>query len=170
MNLVVGIIAALALIQSVESTDQPLPSPATSGEECPSPPPGDVVAFRGPIAVTVRTERGEFEFSTEIAYSPAQRSRGMMFRETLSPDQAMLFVDDVDQEQSFFMRNTCVALDLVWVTGDLRVVGVHENAAPFDETSVLSPEPVRYVFEIPGGRAAEIGLKAGDVLVFGSAG
>lgn len=137
---------------------------------CPSPPANDAVAFRGPIPITVSTGLGRYVFSTEVAYENAERARGMMFRESLEPDQGMLFVANADSVESFYMRNTCVSLDLVWVSADFRVVGVTADAVPFDESPILAPEPVRYVFEIPGGRAAEIGLQAGDVLMFGEAG
>lgn len=136
-------------------------------QACPEPPADQPVAFRGPVSLVLSTDTGRHVFSTEIAYEMPQRNRGMMFRPTLAEDQAMLFVANQTTGESFFMRNTCVSLDLVWVSETFRVVGVHANAVPFDETSIASPEPVRYVLEIPGGRAEEIGLKPGDVMLFG---
>lgn len=137
---------------------------------CPAPPPNDPVVFRGPAPITVSTQTGRYVFSTEFAYDQSQRSRGMMYRPTMAEDEAMLFMRDDDAVESFYMRNTCVALDLVWLSKDFQVVGIHANAIPFDETSLSSGVPIRYVLEIAGGRAAEIGLQPGDVVMFGKTG
>lgn len=156
--------------QEVGVQEMALPdTPVEGAGACPAPPPGAAVLFPGPIDLTLVTDTGAHEFRAEVANSPLERARGMMFRPEMARDAAMLFVDETDQEQSFFMRNTCVSLDLVWIRADLTVAGVFENAEPFSEDRMLSPEPVLYVLEIPGGRAAEIGLKAGDALKFGRA-
>ncbi len=145
-----------------------LSPPASAQRVCPPPPSPDPVSFGPPVVMTVTTDRGDYAFATELARSGAQKSRGMMFRPTVAPDEAMLFVFDDDAPRSFFMRNTCAPLDLVWVTKDLEVAGVSADATPYDETSIPSPEPVRFVWEIAGGRAAAIGLKPGDRLRFGA--
>ncbi len=142
-------------------------SPAAAQRVCPPPPVPDPVSFGPPVLMTVTTDTGAHRFATELARTPAQKSRGMMFRPAVAADEAMLFIFDDDAPRSFFMRNTCASLDLVWVTKDLEVAGVSADATPYDESSIPSPEPVRFVWEIAGGRAAAIGLKPGDRLRFG---
>ncbi len=137
-------------------------------EGCPEP--TEQVTYRGPIDLTVNTAQGDFVFKTDIAMTRVQRANGMKFRTEIAPDQAMLFIDRTDQIQSFWMKDTCVSLDLIWIRSDWTVAGMSENAVPLNanpDDRLLSEEPVRYVLEIPGGRAAEIGLQPGDRIAFG---
>lgn len=102
-----------------------------------------------------------FTFAVEIADTPEATSRGLMFREELAPDAGMLF-DFVDERQaSFWMQNTLIPLDMLFIKADGEIVRIHENAIPLDTTPIPSGEPVRFVLEIPGGRSAELGLEAG---------
>lgn len=113
--------------------------------------------------VTVRTAAGaSHRFATEIADTPAARSRGLMFRRQLPADQAMLFVYPRAQHASFWMRNTLIPLDMVFIDADGRVVKVHAEAIPHDETPIPSGAPVRAVLEVAGGEAARRGITAGD--------
>lgn len=116
----------------------------------------------GPL--TVVTQQGTFTFRTEVVDTPETRAKGLMFREDMAPDQGMLFDFDNERPVSFWMRNTFIALDMVFVAADGTVRSIHANAVPQDPTSIPSGAPVRFVFEIPGGRAAEIGLAPGDRL------
>ena len=77
----------------------------------------------------------------------------------------MLFDFVNERPVSFWMRNTLIPLDMVFIRANGEIVHVHENAIPHDETPIPSGEPVRFVLEIPGGRAAELGIGAGDTLV-----
>ncbi|MAN78521.1 MAG: hypothetical protein CML24_15375 [Rhizobiales bacterium] len=102
-----------------------------------------------------------FTFAVEIADTPEETSRGLMFREELAADAGMLF-DFIDERPaSFWMQNTLIPLDMLFIKADGEVVRIHENAVPMDTTPIPSGEPVRFVLEIPGGRSAELGLKAG---------
>lgn len=103
-------------------------------------------------------------FTVEIADDDAERSRGLMFREELAPDAGMLF-DFLDERPvAFWMQNTLIPLDMIFIKADGTIARVHAEAVPMDRTSVPSGEPVRFVLEIPGGRAAELGIEAGDTL------
>lgn len=114
---------------------------------------------------TIVSRKDEFVFSIEIADTPAATSRGLMFRRELAPDAGMLFDFVNERPVSFWMRNTLIPLDMVFIRANGEIVRVHENAIPHDETPIPSGEPVRFVLEIPGGRAAELGIGAGDTLV-----
>lgn len=103
-------------------------------------------------------------FTVEIADDDAERSRGLMFREELAPDAGMLFDFFDERPVAFWMQNTLIPLDMIFIKADGTIARVHAEAVPMDRTSVPSGEPVRFVLEIPGGRAAELGIEAGDTL------
>ncbi|MCU9846683.1 DUF192 domain-containing protein [Defluviimonas sp. WL0024] len=127
-----------------------LAGPATAG--C-----GDeVAAFRWP--------GGAAEFAIEIADDAEERARGLMFREALAADAGMLFIYERPQAVAFWMRNTLIPLDMVFIGTDGRVNGVHAMAVPGDETPIPGPPETLMVLEIAGGRAAELGLVPGAEL------
>jgi uncharacterized membrane protein (UPF0127 family) len=78
--------------------------------------------------------------------------------------QGMLFVYDRPQSVSFWMRNTLISLDMVFIDADGVVQSIHENAVPLDETPIFGGEDIQFVLEINGGMAARLGLSAGDVM------
>jgi uncharacterized membrane protein (UPF0127 family) len=108
------------------------------------------------------TSKGDFPFTIEIADTDAARERGLMFRTSLAPDAGMLFDYHREQQTSFWMQNTLIPLDMIFISADGIVKTIHANAQPRDTTSIPSQVPVRFVLEIPGGRSEEIGLKVGD--------
>ena len=110
----------------------------------------------------LHTATGDYPFSIEIADDGAERAQGLMFRQTLAPDAGMLFDYFEEDDVSFWMRNTLIPLDMVFISADGVVKSIHVNARPLDPTSISSQGPVRFVLEIPGGRSVEIGLKPGD--------
>ena len=110
----------------------------------------------------IHTSSGDYTFTIEIADTPQEHSRGLMYRQSLAPDAGMLFDYGTERNVSFWMQNTYIPLDMVFIAADGTVKHIHDNAKPMDPTSIPSKFPVRFVLEIPGGRAAEIGLKAGD--------
>ena len=102
----------------------------------------------------------------EVARDEASRTRGLMERSSLAADAGMLFVFDESDVHTFWMRNTLIPLDMIFVDDAGRVVGVVERAEPL----TLSPRdvgvPSRYVLEVNGGWAAAHGVKAGDRVRF----
>lgn len=101
-------------------------------------------------------------FAAEVADTAATRNFGMMFRRGIADDEAMLFVYERPQQASFWMRNTLIPLDLIFIAPDGAVIRVHENARPLDETPIPSGGVVRSVLEIRGGLARELGIAPGD--------
>lgn len=99
------------------------------------------------------------QFGVEIAQTAAERTRGLMFRESMSQDQGMFFVFDDDTVRNFWMKNTLIPLDMIFVDKDGKVVSVSENVQPCKEkNSALCPSyssilPARYVLEINAGLA-----------------
>src|SRR5437667_4272540 len=114
---------------------------------------GQVAVIRGPGAAV--------EVSLEVAATPAERERGLMYRRSLAEGLGMLFVFDADGNQSFWMKNTLIPLDLLFIARDGTVVGIHANATPLSTANIAVGKPSRYVLEVPGGWAARHGISAG---------
>lgn len=124
-----------------------------------------VSPIQGDESMAVIHSGGESHvFTVEIADDDTTRARGLMFREELAPDAGMLFDFFHEREAAFWMQNTLISLDILFIRADGVIARIHENAIPMDTTSIPSGEPVRFVLEIPGGRAAELGLAPGDTL------
>ncbi len=116
--------------------------------------------------VVIKTKDGqEFSFISEMALTPDQQATGMMFRTEMGPNEGMLFVFDEVRRASFWMRNCVIPLDMLFIRPNGRIANIIENAEPGTDTARRSNGRVLGVFEIPGGRAAELGIKAGDLLV-----
>jgi uncharacterized membrane protein (UPF0127 family) len=113
--------------------------------------------------LTLVTEAGQSHaFSVEVVDTPESRSRGLMYRTDLADDAGMLFDFFTDQAVSFWMMNTFIPLDMIFVSNDGVIRSIHANARPHDRTGIPSGAPVRFVLEIPGGRAAALGIRPGD--------
>jgi uncharacterized membrane protein (UPF0127 family) len=105
---------------------------------------------------TVRfdTPRGAWLIDVEIARTPEEHARGLMFRKDLAPDHGMIFVFDEAREQRFWMHNTYLRLDMIFLGDEREVVGIVENAEPQTDTGREVGKPARYVLEVAGGEAA----------------
>ena len=106
------------------------------------------------------------KFKVELAVTGDQMARGMMFRRTMAADAGMLF--DYGRNTpgvAFWMKNTLIPLDMIFITAEGRILNVHERAIPHDESSVPAAGPVRAVLEVNGGTSARLGLKPGDRVV-----
>ena len=119
-------------------------------------------AWADETSLTLHTAKGDFPFTVEVVDTPSGRAKGLMYRMELAPDAGMLFDFKEQRPVAFWMQNTFIPLDMVFVDPKGIVKTVHANAVPQDTTSIPSGAPVQFVLEIPGGRAGEIGLKAGD--------
>lgn len=100
-------------------------------------------------------------FSIEVVRTPPERARGLMFRPSLARDAGMLFVFDPPQPVSFWMKNTMIPLDMVFIDDTGRVVNVEANAVPYTRTPRRSEGPVRAVLEVNGGLAETLGIEPG---------
>lgn len=116
-----------------------------------------------PLApLIIDTAKGPVQFTVEMATAWPQQERGLMFRKSLAPDAGMLFDFGREQEESFWMKNTLIPLDMLFIKANGAIARIASNAKPLSEESIPSYEPVRAVLEIAGGRAAQLGLKPGD--------
>lgn len=113
-----------------------------------------------PLAITAKT--GTHKFKVEVAGTTAEQAKGLMFRTAMGADEGMIFPMDPPRMASFWMRNTVIPLDLIFIGQDRRVLNIAANAVPYDETPLRSIGPVIGVLELNGGRAAQLGIAAGD--------
>jgi uncharacterized membrane protein (UPF0127 family) len=124
---------------------------------------GVPAAPAGPAAsVVVDTGGRRVSFRVELARTPGEHERGLMYRQRLAADAGMLFVFDRPSLQTFWMKNTLLPLDMIFIGGDRRIVGVVSNAEPLTLTARGVEEPSQYVLEIGGGLAARLGIQAGQ--------
>lgn len=126
--------------------------------------PDAVVRYGGPDPLIIETAAGPVEFIAEIADTPDSRQRGMMFRESMAPDAAMLFDFEVEQPVAIWMANTLISLDIIFVRADGTIAKIIAHAQPLSRRSLPSDFPVLGVIEIAGGRAGELGIAPGDLV------
>lgn len=119
---------------------------------------------REDVALLRLPDGREARFSIEIADDAEERAQGLMGRSKMAAGAGMLFVYEAEHEVAFWMRNTLIPLDMIFIDASGRVVSVHANAKPHDETPIPSKHPVLMVLEINGGLAARIGIVPGAEL------
>jgi uncharacterized membrane protein (UPF0127 family) len=116
--------------------------------------------------VVVDTGERQITFRVELARTEPEREKGLMFREHLAPDAGMLFLFEVPMVQTFWMKNTLIPLDMIFIGPDRAIVGVVADAQPLTLTARSVGEPSQYVLEIGGGLAARLGIRAGQRVAF----
>ncbi|MFL5308335.1 MAG: DUF192 domain-containing protein [Polyangia bacterium] len=114
--------------------------------------------------VVVQADGRAVPFHVEVATTPEEHARGLMYRSHLDTDAGMLFVFEQPDVQRFWMKNTLIPLDMIFIGPDRRIAGVVENAAPETETERMVPARSQYVLEIGGGLASRLGIHAGELV------
>ncbi len=117
-----------------------------------------------PLRITTATGKVH-RFTVEVAATEAQQARGLMFRSSLAPDAGMIFPMRPPRMASFWMKNTFISLDIIFVRANGRIARIAANTQPFSLDPIESGEPVAAVLEIAGGRAAALGIREGDRVV-----
>jgi uncharacterized membrane protein (UPF0127 family) len=115
------------------------------------------------VPLTIRSADGEHRFTVEVAATMAQQERGMMFRRSVPPDTGMIFPYDPPAAVTFWMKDTLVPLDIIFIRADGTIARI-STAVPLSHDLVPSGEPIAVVLEIRGGRAAELGIREGDMV------
>ena len=111
--------------------------------------------------ISVDTKAGPHAFSVEVAADDESRERGLMYRMSMAPDAGMLFDFHTPQLVSFWMENTVIPLDMLFVRADGTIARIKENATPYSRENIPSGEPIELVIELNGGRAAALGIVEG---------
>lgn len=148
------------------------PTPASGGKPGTPPPQrrAEPTAENRPAfpwaKVVVEAKDGAIPLKVEVARNDPERSYGLMFKKELPADQGMVFVFQDNREHTFWMRNTFIPLDMIFIGEDRKVVGVYENAEPFSLARMSVGQPSRYVLEVNAGWARSHGVGPGTQIRF----
>jgi len=127
---------------------------------------GTTSAPASPATVAIDTGARKVLFRVEVAVTPEEHARGLMYRSRLATDAGMIFVFEEPSVQRFWMKNTLIPLDMIFIGKNRKIVGIVEDAAPETETERLVGAPSQYVLEIGGGLSAQLGIHAGETVDF----
>jgi uncharacterized membrane protein (UPF0127 family) len=116
----------------------------------------------GEAALEIVTKTGVRAFTVELATNDAERERGLMYRKELPEGRGMLFDFQHDRPVAFWMRNTYIPLDMIFIRGDGRILSIAENTQPLSDGLIPSGGSVRAVLEVIGGTARKLGIAPGD--------
>lgn len=114
------------------------------------------------VPLTIDSAGRQLRFTVEVARTSEEQATGLMNRQSLAPDRGMVFPFHQPQVASFWMKNTLIPLDMIFVRSDGSIANIEANTVPLSLQPVYSTEPVVAVLELAGGRAAELGIKPGD--------
>jgi uncharacterized membrane protein (UPF0127 family) len=114
------------------------------------------------IPLTIHRGDTKLPFKVEVAQTEYEQGKGLMFRTALGPNEGMIFPMDPPRKAAFWMKNTVIPLDIIFISPDGRVSNIAANAEPYSERPLPSAGEVKGVLELPGGRAAELGIVPGD--------
>lgn len=143
---------------------------ATASAQAPAPTAAQTA--RHPVSglqvIDLVVERGttRLPFRVELADTAEAQQRGLMFRTQLGDNEGMIFPSDVPQQRSFWMKNTPLSLDIIFIGADGRILNIAANTVPYSLESVTSKGNASAVLELRAGRAAELGIVAGDRVTY----
>ena len=114
------------------------------------------------VPLTIVSANGRYAFRVEVARSGDEQAKGLMFRTAMGANEGMIFPMEPARQASFWMKNTVIPLDLVFIGPDKRIESIGANAVPYSLSPIGSRGSVSAVLELNGGRAAQLGLATGD--------
>ena len=120
------------------------------------------------LPLTILTATGTHRFAVETAITAKQQEQGLMFRKSLDANGGMLFPMAPPRTASFWMKDTLIPLDMIFIRTDGRIAFIAANAAPYSRVPISAGVPVAAVLELRGGRTAELGIAEGDSVSWGS--
>ncbi len=127
---------------------------------------GEVNSNLDVAKLSIKTTQGDRNFQVEIARTFEEQQRGMMFRQSMASDRGMIFPLNPIREASFWMKNTLIPLDIIFVRKDGTIARIAPEAVPHSLEPVRSGEPVAAVLELAGGEAAKQGILEGDLVIW----
>ncbi len=132
---------------------------------CAATPSTDAPARLKLVPLTIQTQTGKtLKYSVEVAESPDQQARGLMFRENLASNRGMIFPMDPPRVASFWMKNTLIPLDMIFVRTDGSIAYIAKETTPMSLEPVSSGEPVAAVLELAGGETSKSAIAEGDII------
>jgi uncharacterized membrane protein (UPF0127 family) len=119
------------------------------------------IAFSETLIISSEKGSETCRLDVELAVNPAEQAKGLMFRKSMDDNAGMFFIFDRDETRHFWMRNTLIPLDMIFIDNKYIVVDIHRGAKPLDETVISSRKPARYVLEVNAGKADKCRIKPG---------
>ncbi|WP_318311679.1 DUF192 domain-containing protein [Flagellimonas crocea] len=116
--------------------------------------------------LSTETDSIKANFDIEIAETEYETQTGLMYRKSMKQNRGMLFIQPSESLQYFYMKNTEMPLDIIYINSGMKIVSFQKNAEPFNETSLPSNAPAKYVLEINAGLSDQLGLQVGDSISF----
>ena len=116
--------------------------------------------------VHLTSTKGDVPIKVEVVATEPKIEKGLMYRQHLPVDSGMLFMMGREHQWSFWMRNTLISLDIIFIGKDMTIAGIAENAKPLDETLLKVDRPSLYVLEVNGGFTKSAGIVAGATVRF----
>lgn len=170
-TLIAGFLAAAACSKS---SRDPSPAPVAPAQAKPSTPDRPTTSANGGAEsdapkrglVTLLGTQGERKITVEVVSSPRAVQQGLMYRQHLPIDEGMLFLMGDEDVQSFWMKNTLISLDIIFIDKNFKIVGISANAEPRTETPRTVGIPSSYVLEVNGGWSAQNGVGTGTMVRF----
>ncbi|MGI8943435.1 MAG: DUF192 domain-containing protein [Qipengyuania sp.] len=148
-----------ALLLLAACSPQPAAEASSAAETAPAAHP---VSGLEVIPLTVTSGARDHRFRVELADTDEAQRRGLMFRTELGDNEGMLFPSDPPEVRSFWMKNTPLPLDIIFIGADGRILNIHANTTPYSTQSYASEGLASGVLELRGGRATELGIEPGD--------
>ncbi len=156
--------ALAALAACSQAPDSAVAQPAAAPAEDPRAQTGLAM-----VPLVIESGNATHSFRVEVAATAGEQSRGLMFRRRVAPEEGMIFPFDPPRPASFWMKNTVIPLDMLFIRADGRIARIAANTVPLSLEGVGVGEPVAAVLELAGGRSAELGIREGDRVRWGAA-
>ena len=158
--LIIAVIAVLYFVFSNKNNSTEMLSKETNYSS--------IYKFKKNGELTFTSKKGEFltKIDIEIAETEEKQMQGLMYREQMKENHGMLFIFDRDDYRYFWMKNTVIPLDMIFVNFNFKIVTIRKNAKPYDLNSYASTAPAKYVVEVNAGFCDKYGIKVGDKISF----
>jgi uncharacterized protein len=115
------------------------------------------------VQLCIDSGKTSLSFTAEVAATSREQATGLMFRKSLADNAAMIFPMNPPRQASFWMKNTLIPLDIIFIRSDGSIESIAENTVPYSEDPVSSGETVAAVLELRGGLTQQLGIKPGDI-------
>ncbi|HEY4221043.1 MAG TPA: DUF192 domain-containing protein [Myxococcota bacterium] len=161
-----ALVAVVTVVASGVTAAEGCTDHAAASPKVPNDAPSHATAPVATASVRIDAPSGPVRYAVELAVTDAERQKGLMFREHLDDDSGMLFLFEQQRGLSFWMKNTHIPLDMVFIAEDGTIAGIVENAEPLTLSSRKVPAPSRYVLEVNGGATRKAGIAAGQRVHF----
>jgi uncharacterized membrane protein (UPF0127 family) len=156
-----------SLMLFVNPNRKPARKPAITANEQPALPAKPVFRKDGELRfLDAKTSQVISAIDVEVAATDASREQGLMYRDTMAENTGMLFLMGTEEMQSFWMKNTIISLDIIYVDSERRIVSIHKNCTPYSLDQIHSAAPALYVVEVVAGYTDKYKIEAGDRVSF----